>query len=85
MQDIRALDRLPKDVPGETTESSPGAFLTSRLHKLAAAGDVRAKDIAELAALRQKLLCFLQEVNDHRTCWIHSQMTPRTASIKTCS
>ena len=30
--------------------------LTGRLHKLAAAGDVRAKDIAELATLRQKLV-----------------------------
>ena len=59
--------------------------LTGRLHKLAAAGDVRAKDIAELATLRQKLVGLWQEVNDSRTCWIHSQMRPRTASIKTCS
>ena len=59
--------------------------LTGRLHKLAAAGDVRAKDIAELATLRQKLVGLVQEVNDPRTCWIHSQMRPRIALIKTCS
>ena len=35
--------------------------LSWRLHKLAAAGDVRAKDIAELATLRQKQVGLVEE------------------------
>ena len=46
--------------------------LTWRLHKLAAGGDVRAEDIAELATLRQKQVGLLQEAYDAQTCWIHS-------------
>ena len=38
--------------------------LTGRLHKLAAAGDVRAKDSAELATLRQKLVGLWQEAEN---------------------
>ena len=79
------MDRLPKDVTGETTEQLQKRSLDGCLRKLAAAGDMRAKDIAELATLRQKLLGPLQEANDPPTCWIHSQMRWRTASIKTCS
>ena len=38
--------------------------LTWRLHKLAAAGDVRAKDIAELTTLRQKQVGLVQEAKN---------------------
>ena len=38
--------------------------LTWRLHKLAAAGDMRAKDIAELTTLRQKQVGLVQEAKN---------------------
>ena len=67
-----ALGSLPKDVTGETFEQLHERRHVRRLRKLAAAGDMRAENSAELAALRRKVLGFLQEANDLGTCLVYS-------------
>ena len=72
MEGSLVLGSLPKDVTCETLEQLHERRHVRRLRKLAAAGDMRVGNSAELAALRRKVLGSLQEANDLGTCWVYS-------------
>ena len=72
MEGSLELGSLPMDLTGETFEQLHERRHVRRLRKLAAAGDMRAENSAEPAALRRKVLGFLQEANDLGTCLVYS-------------